>query len=39
VKGPTAAIVAGRIYRRLRAQNYFAGLPPRDAYSHAAAGN
>jgi penicillin-binding protein 2 len=24
VKGPTAAIVAGRIYRRLREQNYFA---------------
>jgi cell division protein FtsI/penicillin-binding protein 2 len=24
VKGPTAAEVAGRIYRRLREQNYFA---------------
>jgi len=24
VKGPTAAVVAGRIYRRLREQNYFA---------------
>jgi cell division protein FtsI/penicillin-binding protein 2 len=24
VKGPTAATVAGRIYRRLREQNYFA---------------
>ena len=36
VKGPTAAVVAGRIYRRLRAQNYFADLPPRDTYSRAA---
>jgi hypothetical protein len=25
VKGPTAAQVAGGIYRRLREQNYFAG--------------
>jgi len=25
VKGPTAAVVAGRIYRKLREQNYFAG--------------
>ena len=24
VKGPTAAVVAGRIYRKLREQNYFA---------------
>jgi cell division protein FtsI/penicillin-binding protein 2 len=24
VKGPMAAVVAGRIYRKLRAQNYFA---------------
>jgi penicillin-binding protein 2 len=26
VKGPTAAQIAGRIYRRLREQNYFAGV-------------
>src|SRR6202011_5198109 len=25
VKGPTAAVVAGRIYRKLREQNYFSG--------------
>jgi len=29
IKGPLAAGVAGRIYRRLREQNYFAGLPSR----------
>ncbi len=29
IKGPLAAGVAGRIYRRLREQNYFAGLQPR----------
>ena len=29
IKGPLAAGVAGRIYRRLREQNYFASLPPR----------
>src|SRR5262249_55933521 len=28
VIGPTAAFVAGRIYRRLRAQNYFAARRP-----------
>jgi penicillin-binding protein 2 len=27
VKGPTAAVVAGRIYRKLREQNYFADSP------------
>jgi hypothetical protein len=27
VKGPTAAEVAGRIYRRLREENYFAKAP------------
>jgi hypothetical protein len=26
VKGPTAAQIAGRIYRKLREQNYFAGV-------------
>jgi penicillin-binding protein 2 len=26
VKGPTAAVIAGRIYRKLREQNYFAGV-------------
>jgi cell division protein FtsI/penicillin-binding protein 2 len=29
VKGPTAATIAGRIYRQLREQNYFAGIAPR----------
>jgi cell division protein FtsI/penicillin-binding protein 2 len=29
VKGPTAAEVAGRIYRKLREENYFADLPRR----------
>src|SRR5262250_2710057 len=28
IKGPLAAGVAGRIYRRLREQNYFASVPP-----------
>ena len=28
VKGPMAAVVAGRIYRRLREQNYFASSGP-----------
>jgi cell division protein FtsI/penicillin-binding protein 2 len=28
VKGPTAAVVAGRIYRKLREQNYFADSTP-----------
>jgi penicillin-binding protein 2 len=27
VKGPTAAVVAGRIYRKLREQNYFSDAP------------
>jgi penicillin-binding protein 2 len=31
VKGPTAATVAGRIYRRLREQNYFADAPVRSS--------
>ena len=31
VKGPTAAEVAGRIYRRLREQNYFATAAPQTA--------
>jgi penicillin-binding protein 2 len=30
IKGPLAAGVAGRIYRRLREQNYFASLPARN---------
>ena len=29
IKGPLAAQVAGRMYRTLREQNYFAGLPRR----------
>lgn len=29
VKGPTAATIAGRIYRRLREENYFADVLPR----------
>lgn len=39
VKGPTAAVVAGRIYRRLRAQNYFADLPRRSDWTGASTGN
>lgn len=31
IKGPLAAGVAGKIYRRLREQNYFASLPSRTA--------
>ncbi len=31
VKGPTAAEIAGRIYRSLREHNYFAALHPADA--------
>ena len=31
IKGPLAAGVAGRIYRRLREQNYFASISPRTA--------
>jgi cell division protein FtsI/penicillin-binding protein 2 len=37
VKGPTAAMVAGRMYRLLRQQSYFAGLPQRSASVLAAA--
>jgi penicillin-binding protein 2 len=32
VKGPTAAVVAGRIYRRLREQNYFADSGHAEAF-------
>jgi penicillin-binding protein 2 len=39
VKGPTAAVVAGRIYRRLRSQNYFANLPRRADWPGGPAGN
>src|ERR1700736_3453948 len=34
VIGPTAALVAGRIYRRLREQNYFANQPQAQAQAH-----
>jgi penicillin-binding protein 2 len=39
VKGPTAAVVAGRIYRRLRAQNYFADVARRSNLAGAPSGN
>ena len=39
VKGPTAAVVAGRIYRRLRSQNYFANLPRRSDWPGGPSGN
>lgn len=39
VKGPTAAVVAGRIYRRLRSQNYFAGVPRRSNGTGVTSGN
>jgi penicillin-binding protein 2 len=39
VKGPTAAVVAGRIYRRLRSQNYFAGVPRRSDGTGVTSGN
>ncbi len=39
VKGPTAAEVAGRIYRNLREQNYFAGLVKRNELSVISGGN
>ena len=39
VMGPTAAIVAGRIYRKLREQNYFADAPYRSQWVGAASGN
>jgi penicillin-binding protein 2 len=32
VMGPTAAVVAGRIYRKLREQNYFAEVPHRNEW-------
>ncbi len=35
VKGPTAALIAGRFYRKLREQNYFAGLPHRSDWTPA----
>jgi penicillin-binding protein 2 len=38
VKGPLAAVVAGRIYRKLRQENYFAGLPHRNEWARAASG-
>src|SRR3989442_2894478 len=39
VKGPTAALVAGRIYRRLREENYFAGVPRRNEWTATSSGN
>ena len=39
VKGPTAAEVAGRIYRRLREQNYFAVTSPAAEPKIASSGN
>ena len=39
VKGPTAAIVAGRIYRRLREANYFADVPRRSEWTAVSSGN
>ncbi len=39
VKGPTAAVVAGRIYRKLRAQNYFAHVPRRAEWTGTFSGN
>lgn len=39
VKGPTAAVVAGRIYRKLRERNYFADLPRRSGWAPASSGN
>ena len=39
VKGPTAALVAGRIYRRLREENYFAGVPRRNEWTSTSSGN
>src|SRR5271168_550042 len=39
VKGPTAAQVAGRIYRRLREQNYFAAAVHPVAITNATPGN
>ncbi len=38
VKGPTAAVVAGRMYRRLRAQNYFASESQPGAVSRSSTG-
>jgi len=38
VMGPTAAVVAGRIYRKLREQNYFADLPRRSEWVPATSG-
>ena len=39
VKGPTAAEVAGRIYRKLREENYFADAPPHKPAGQYASGN
>lgn len=39
VKGPTAAVVAGRIYRKLRERNYFADFPRRADWAAALSGN
>ena len=39
VKGPMAAVVAGRIYRKLREQNYFANVPRRSDWTAASSGN
>ena len=39
VKGPTAAIVAGRIYRKLREENYFAGVSRRSDWTPVSSGN
>jgi hypothetical protein len=39
VKGPTAAEVAGRIYRRLREESYFANPAPVTALASGLASN
>lgn len=39
VKGPTAAQVAGRIYRKLREENYFADVPHRPSLDALASGH
>jgi hypothetical protein len=39
VKGPTAAEVAGRIYRKLREENYFAEPPAHASVTSMSSGN
>ena len=39
VKGPTAAVIAGRIYRRLRQENYFADVRRRNDWTATSSGN